>query len=224
MIISGEADEIQACRFRFGCTLVDGTSSIWKTMHESIGTQDHPRRAELCAEFMSGKINYREWAEGDMALMKGHGIDRDKMIEAMKGLKLMKGARETLEALKARGMKLAIVSGSIDVVLEKLIPDYGKIFDYVYMARIMFGKNGRVKSMYACHDAWNKDIALREICAAERIPLSECVFVGDHNNDVSAAKVAGLSIAFDPKSDKLREASDIVMEKKDLRGILKIVR
>lgn len=202
-------------------TLADGTASIWKTILESLGINEHPRRIELRDKFRSGEIGYREWAEGDMKLMIEYGVNKAKMLKALESVWLMKGARETLDALKARGMKLAVVSGSMDIVLERLMPDYKKIFDHVYILKIIFGGSGEVKGIDTCHDAWHKDIALREICAAERIPLEECVFVGDHSNDVSASKIAGLSIAFDPKSDKLREAADVIIEKKDMREILK---
>ncbi|MCX6817232.1 MAG: HAD family phosphatase [Candidatus Aenigmarchaeota archaeon] len=202
-------------------TLADGTASIWRTILESLGINEHPRRIELRDKFRTGEIGYREWAEGDMKLMVEYGVNRDKVLKALDRVKLMKGARETLDALKAKGMKLAIVSGSMDVVLEKIIPDYKKLFDYVYILKIFFDGKGSVKGIDTCHDAWNKDIALREICAAERIPLEECVFVGDHSNDVSASKIAGLAIAFDPKSDKLKAVADVVIEKKDMREILK---
>jgi phosphoserine phosphatase len=202
-------------------TLADGTASIWKTILESLGINEHPRRIELRDRFRTGEIGYREWAEGDMKLMIEYGVNKAKMLKALESVWLMKGARETLDALKARGMKLAVVSGSMDIVLEKLMPDYKKIFDHVYILKIIFGGKGNVKGVDTCHDAWHKDIALREICRLEKISLDECVFVGDHSNDVSASKIAGLSIAFDPKSDKLREAADVIIEKKDMREILK---
>jgi len=202
-------------------TLADGTASIWKTILESLGINEHPRRIELRDRFRTGEIGYREWAEGDMKLMIEYGVNKAKMLKALESVWLMKGARETLDALKARGMKLAVVSGSMDIVLEKLMPDYKKIFDHVYILKIIFGGKGNVKGIDTCHDAWHKDIALREICRLEKISLDECVFVGDHSNDVSASKIAGLSIAFDPKSDKLREAADVIIEKKDMREILK---
>ncbi|MFH1236837.1 MAG: HAD family phosphatase [Candidatus Aenigmatarchaeota archaeon] len=202
-------------------TLIDGTASIWSTMHRILGIDEHPRRVELRRKFREGEIDYNQWAEEDMKLMVEHGLNRKNVFEAAEKLRLTAGTRETLDALKARGMKLALVSGSFDIVLEKLIPDYRKIFSHVYVVKLVFGKDGKFKEMDTCHDAWNKDIALREICANEGVSLEECVFVGDHSNDVSASKIAGLAIAFDPKSDKLREAADVIIEKKDMREILK---
>ena len=69
----------------------------------------------------------------------------------------------------------------------------------------------------------HKATALREIAEKHNIKLSECVFIGDHHNDVIVAKVAGLSIAFNCKSEDLRKAANICIEKKDLREILKFI-
>ncbi|MDP6600639.1 MAG: HAD hydrolase family protein, partial [Candidatus Woesearchaeota archaeon] len=43
---------------------------------------------------------------------------------------------------------------------------------------------------------------------------------GDYLNDVKILKEAGLGIAFNCKEDKVKEAADIVVEKKDLREVL----
>ena len=57
----------------------------------------------------------------------------------------------------------------------------------------------------------------------EKISLKECVFVGDHHNDVKISKEAGLGIAFDAKDEELRKVADRIIDKKDLREILKYI-
>ena len=49
------------------------------------------------------------------------------------------------------------------------------------------------------------------------------MFVGDHDNDVEIAKTAGFSIAFNSKSEKLNDAVDVVIRKKDLKEILNYI-
>jgi len=46
---------------------------------------------------------------------------------------------------------------------------------------------------------------------------------GDHHNDVTIAKIAGLSIAFDAKNEELRRTADVVIDRKDLREVLKYI-
>ncbi len=68
-----------------------------------------------------------------------------------------------------------------------------------------------------------KAIALKKIAERENLKLSECVFIGDHNNDVKIAQEAGLAIAFNCKSDELRDTADVCIEKKDLREVLRYI-
>jgi phosphoserine phosphatase len=58
------------------------------------------------------------------------------------------------------------------------------------------------------------------IAAREGVPLARCAFVGDHGNDVAAARAAGLAIAFNPKSRDLEDAAHVVLRSRDLRAIL----
>ena len=65
--------------------------------------------------------------------------------------------------------------------------------------------------------------ALKQIAEREKIKLEECVFVGDHDNDLKIAEEAGLSIAFNAHSEELKKVANVVVAKKDLREILKYV-
>jgi len=204
-------------------TLADGTDSVWATLHEFFCLKNHPRRLELREKFWSGKINYRRWAIEDLKLLKEHGANKETVMKAIASIRLMKGARETLKQLKAYGCRLAIVSGSFQIVLEKVMPDYKRFFDYVYISRIFFNVDGSIKGIEAKHDFKNKSKSLVEIFRKEKIKSEDCVFVGDHDNDVEIAKTAGLSIAFNSKSEKLNAVCDAVIRKKDLREILKFL-
>ena len=64
---------------------------------------------------------------------------------------------------------------------------------------------------------------MKIVAKRENISLKECVFIGDHRNDIPVMKECGLSIAFDPKDDELRKIANIVIEKKELREVLKYI-
>ena len=68
-----------------------------------------------------------------------------------------------------------------------------------------------------------KALALKKIAERENISLSECVFVGDYLNDLKIIKEAGLGIAFNCNYEELKRAADVVIEKKDLREILRYI-
>lgn len=207
--------------FDFDGTIIDETIFIWQIIHDNLDT-DKEKRKEGVDNFYSGKITYEQWAKSDVELLKKAGADKKRLMEIIKPLKLMPGALETIKELKSRGIKLAIISGSIDIALELLIPDYRDFFDDVMINRLSFNEDGSIKDIEATKfDMEHKATGLKYIAGREKIPLSECVFIGDNHNDIHIAEIAGLSIAFNCKSESLAEVSDVLIEKKDLREILK---
>jgi phosphoserine phosphatase len=58
------------------------------------------------------------------------------------------------------------------------------------------------------------------VALREGIALDRCAFVGDSLNDVWVARAAGLSVAFNPKSEELASIADVVIRAPDLRAIL----
>lgn len=201
-------------------TIIDETIFIWQTLHDALGTDKDERQIAM-GDFFAGKITYSQWAEYDFELWKKAGATKTKVMEALNRLRLMKGARETLEELKKRGLKLAIISGSLDFALEKVLPDYRKYFDQVFINKVIFKGEALETIQPTPFDFKRKADALKEICMYEGIDVSECVFVGDHDNDIYVAELAGLAIAFNCKSDKLAQIADVIIKKKDLREILK---
>ena len=202
-------------------TLVDNVKFSWKLFHDYFQTDKH-RREDAKNKFISGEITYLQWAEHDIGLWKEKNVKKQDFFKAMEGLKLMEGAMETLTELKKNGFKLAIISGSLNVILEKFIPDYEEFFDDVFLSRIYFDEKGYINKIEATEfDMDAKALALKMIAEREKINLKECVFIGDYLNDFKIIQEAGLGIAFNCAHDELKKVADVVIDKKDLREILK---
>ncbi|MEA2036871.1 MAG: HAD family phosphatase [Nanoarchaeota archaeon] len=204
-------------------TLVDNVVYSWELFHNHLNV-DMEKRNKVKKRFYNGEINYLEWAEHDMKMWMEKGVTKEDFFEAMKNLKMMEGAMETILELKKKGIKLAIVSGSLDVILEKVIPNYKELFDDVFLSHLIFDKDNKlVDAKVTEYDMMQKAEALRIVAKRENIELKETVHIGDHHNDVEIAKIAGLSIAFDCKDDELRKTADVVIDKKDLRETLRYI-
>ena len=202
-------------------TLVDNVKFSWKIFHDYFDI-DKDRREKAKRLFFNGEISYLEWAKHDIGLWKEKGVKKEEFFKAMSHLNLMAGATETLNELKKRNFKLAIISGSLSVILEKFIPNYKDIFDDVFLSWIDFNENGLISEIKPTEfDIDKKADALKQIAKREGISLKECVFVGDYLNDLKIMQESGLGIAFNCKEEKLKKVADIVIEKKDLREILK---
>ncbi|MDP6647994.1 MAG: HAD family phosphatase [Candidatus Woesearchaeota archaeon] len=202
-------------------TLIDNVQFSWQIFHDYFQTDKH-KREDARNKFFNGHITYKQWAEHDISMWKEKKASKEDFFRALKDLKLMEGAMGTLTELKRNGLKLAVISGSINLLLEKFIPDYNEFFDDVFLSKIYFDGNGSINHVEATEfDMDAKALALKKIAEREKISLSECVFVGDYLNDMKIIQEAGLGIAFNCKHDELKQAADVVIEKKDLREILK---
>lgn len=202
-------------------TLIDNIRSAWQIFHDYFQTDEH-RREDAKNNFFSGKISYAQWAEHDFGLWREKNAKKEQFFDALKDVKLMAGAMEALGELKRSGVKLALISGSLNMLLEKCIPSYREYFDDVFISWMYFNEDGTIGKVIATEfDIEGKAKALRQIAEKENIQLEECVFVGDWLNDIEVMKEVGLAIAFNCDEDKVRKVADVVIEKKDLREILR---
>ena len=204
---------------------VDGTlvehpeeRTVWEVLNQAItGSRDQNR--ERYERYRAGALSYAEWVALDVGAWRDAGATRDELVAAFGPLRLVAGARETLGALKRLGVRLAVISGTLDLLLDTLFPDHP--FDDVYTNRLTFGPGGRIESWEATpFDMEGKAEALRAIATRERVDLARCAFVGDHSNDLSAARIAGLAIAFNPKCEELERIAGAVVRSPDLRDVL----
>ena len=204
---------------------VDGTlihhprdKTIWEVLNRRFTGSDD-QNAERWEDYKRGTLSYADWVALDIEGWRAAGATRETLLSDLDGLTLVDGARETLGELKARGTRLAVISGTLDVLLDRLFPDHP--FDEVYTNRLAFGEDGRIDSWTATpFDMDGKGVALRAIAMREEIPLARTAFVGDHANDLAAARLAGLAVAFNPKSTELEAAAHAVVRSRDLRDIL----
>ena len=204
-------------------TLVDNIVYSWELFHDFFEV-DMAKREEVKKKYYNGEIDYLQWALHDMGMWMEKKAKKQDFFKAMKDLKLMEGAMEVITELKKKGMKLAIISGSLDIILEKVMPNYKELFDDIFLSHLIFDKEDKlVDAKVTQYDMVKKADALRKIAKRENIDLKETVHIGDHHNDLGVAKIAGLSIAFDCKDDELRKVADVVIGKKDLREVLKYI-
>ena len=211
--------EYEVVCFDLDGTLVQGTVFIWNSLHDHFKT-DSARRVLARQAFFEGRISYREWFEHDLELLDERGATRQTM-EAMFAEKIVptNGAQTTLDRLKEAGKKIAVLSGSLDLVLTTFFDE--SLFDVVFLNRIFFDETGRIAGgRHTPFDLDRKAHGIEEITRRLQVPLERCAFVGDNYNDLSAAGIAGLPIAFRPKSDELRRLARVVIDEEDLTLIL----
>jgi len=211
------------------CFDVDGTLVkhpndlvIWEVLNER-HTGDRKVNKERYEMFKSGRITYDEWVDLDVGGWVADGATRDDVYDAVSEFELIDGAHETVHELKRRGFKLGIISGTLDVMLDRLFPDHP--FDDVYTNRLHFNDDGKLDRCSATlFDGDGKPNALRMIAEKHDVPLERSAYVGDGENDVPLLGVSGYFVAYEPRSRELEKGADLVIRAGDLRLLLDVFR
>jgi HAD superfamily phosphoserine phosphatase-like hydrolase len=204
---------------------VDGTlvqepndRTVWEVLNERFtGRADH--NAERFALYRAGKLTYAEWVALDIGSWREAGAKREDLVAAFAPLRLVDGTREALETLTHAGYRLVVISGTLDLMLNTLLPDAP--FDEIYANHVGFDDEGNISHWRATpFDMEGKAEGLRALALRRGVPLARCAYVGDSTNDVWIARVAGFVLAFNPKSSEFEEVADVTVRAGDLRAIL----
>jgi len=98
------------------------------------------------------------------------------------------------------------------------------LFDEVYINKYTFDDSGKlIGSTPTPYGMEDRATCIKDCAARYGVDVKDCIFVGDNENDVAAALVAGKSIAFNSKSERLVETATHHIESKDLRDILQFI-
>ncbi|UCF68059.1 MAG: HAD family phosphatase [Acidobacteriota bacterium] len=203
---------------RLICFDVDGTlvehvahKTIWQLVNQRVYGDDALNKRRFQA-FRDGRLTYPEWVALDVLDWKSLGVSRAQIEDVIRTeLTLVAGALETVATLKQRGYPIAIVSGTIDLILELLLGEFP--LDRAFTNKIHFDESGRIAGWEATpFDVDGKADAVRQLAAEQGITTEEVAFVGDSWNDRAAFRTVGFSVAFRPKDDQLRKLAHVVIE------------
>lgn len=206
---------------------MDGTlveeSSCWETLHKYFGANPQLVRKNM-EDYLTGRISYCEWMRRDLLLWKRNNrLPHISGIKtALKNYKIVKGAYKTVQELKKRGYITAIVTSGLDILAKEVAEKLN--IDYTYANSFETDENGYLTEKVKCKvKLLEKDKNLKDLSKKLKIPLSAFIAIGDTWFDLSMLQVAGLSIAFNPKDEKIRKKATIVIENKNLTEILQYI-
>lgn len=175
--------------------------------------------AAITARAMRGELDFEQSLRARVGLLAGTSEEVLERIAAE--LPLTEGAAHLAEALKARGIRLAVLSGGFVPPVEALRERLG--FDHAHANRLEV-RDGRFTGdlVGPIVGPEQKAALLEEIARKEGVPLREVVAVGDGANDRLMLEKAGLGVAFRAKA-ALRQVADATLDVGGLEGILPLL-
>ena len=177
------------------------------------------REAEVAAvttRAMRGEIDFTTSLHERVACLAG--LRESVIYEVRDSVRLTPGARTLCRTLLRLGLTLGVVSGGFLEVVEPLAKELGITYVLANRLEIKDGLlTGRVLGDIV--DRAAKADALRRFAAAEGLPMSRTVAIGDGANDLDMLAAAGLGVAFNAKP-LVRERADTTVNVPYLDAVL----
>ena len=151
------------------------------------------------------------------------GVEEKKAEKAAKQVidkQLMSGTEEILKELKNRGYKTVSYSSSPVWIMSLLKEKFGFIDTCGNALEV---KNRRITGNFLEKvDRYVKAEKLKRFITENKISKENTFIVGDSITDLPMAEL-GRFIAFNSDKQEVREKAEFVVDKKDLREVLKII-
>ncbi|MEY4208379.1 MAG: phosphoserine phosphatase SerB [Pseudomonadota bacterium] len=175
--------------------------------------------AEITEAAMRGELDFRDSLLKRVALLEGLDASAlDRVFEQR--LKLSRGAKVLLEAMKNAGLRTVLVSGGFTYFTERLQQSLPLDLTRANVLEISKGKlTGRVKGEII--DAQAKRHTVEQECAALGVSTAAAIVIGDGANDLEMMAVAGLSVAYRAKPVVQQKAS-VALNFSGLDGLLNL--
>ncbi len=193
-------------------------------LHRRLGKLAEVEASGLFARGFNGEISYETWLRLDAAFWRG--TPRARLWQYFRENAYLPGARETIAALQAAGVEVAILSTGLLLHVEQVAEELsirhylGNEIGFVEEAgEWVVGEAVRVH--LPLH---GKGAALQALQARLDISPGETLAVGDTRGDIPLFEGAAVSVSVQPSHPEVAQAADIVLPEPDLRPLLSQVR
>jgi phosphoserine phosphatase len=192
-------------RERSACEYIHRRLGVWEGCAE-----------KFQAAFLRGEITYLRFCELDAEVWKGMRVSEMKRI--LREVPLYEGIEDLVGYLRAKGIKLGIISSGLSFLSEWIKERYG--FDYAVANELGVRDgvlNGRIK-IHVHYDQKGKWV--QEAKRRFKARKAEVIAIGDSTGDIAMFQMAGLSIAFNSRSPQLDASASLSIQSSDLRDII----
>ncbi len=159
------------------------------------------------------------------------GLTTKDLESAIASIPLTKNCERTIAALKDRGYKIGIISDSYTIAAG-FIADRLNL-DFVMANELQIFK-GKITGKVDMPLGWDRIGCYCKISVCKRyhleksadqfcVPIESTLAVGDTRSDICMIQRAGVGVAFMPKDEEIKKASDKIVNEPDLLKVLNFV-
>ena len=172
---------------------------------------------EITRKGISGEI---EWEKGLIERINElKGVSYDDCKRVSDDMPIMEGAKETFDELRKLGFKTLTVSGGPDILIDRIKEELQ--IDYAFSNKLIFNEE-KLQGVDIIVGS-DKTIPIKDTIEMMKKQKEDIVITVDGANDIKLFDLAGLRISFNG-TELIKEKSDSIVNKKDLREIIPIIK
>ena len=172
---------------------------------------------EITKKGISGEI---EWEKGLIERINElKGVSYNDCKRVSDDMPIMEGAKETFDELRRLGFKTLTVSGGPDILINRIKEELQ--IDYAFSNKLMFSEE-KLQGVDVIVGS-DKTIPIKDTIKMMKKQKEDIVITVDGANDIKLFDLAGLRISFNG-TELINERSDSIVNKKDLREIMPIIK
>lgn len=196
-------------------------SSAWTFLCDLLGPEASRKNQENWDKWRDGGYpGYSEWVIDTIKIHKEFGLSK-ALFEAVvnESAEYFPGVAETFQTLQAQGITIALVSGGLKAMADRVALDFGLEHCFT-SAEYFWHPDGTIRH-WNCQpsDFIHKKRLVKLLLHDLGFSKEEAVFIGDGGNDREVAQYVGLSIGFNPKPHH-EFFWDTFVKQEDLRAVL----
>lgn len=208
----------------------EGDRTTWERLWVAAGYTVNDC-SELARKFIKdGKVavaSHAQWCDETCAILRRGGLRRDHVLRIASEIQLIDGVADVLTELHAKGVRLYIVSGSIQEIIQAVLgPLYG-LFTDVSANHLSFGPDGSLLAIHGTRfDFQGKAHYLRNVLAQQHLSPTEVIFIGNSHNDVWASQAGVRTLCVNPHftdGTDQREWTHMIRELGNFREVLRYI-
>lgn len=169
-------------------TLPGDNRTTWEKLWVNLGytTSDC---FQLHRRFQRKEFSHQTWCDMTMEAFRARGMRSGHLESVAQELKLIDGVTATIKALRSRGIRLYILSGSIKTIIRSLLGELYSAFEEVRANEVLFDSDDVIRHILGTpYDFEGKAVFLRRIIEDLKLSPQDVLFVGNSCNDIFASQ------------------------------------
>lgn len=200
-------------------TLVEGAS--WRFLTEGLKCSVNSLQ-DLFSQAWNEKISFQEAERMLTRMYQNSGKATQGYIEKIfSKVKPRQEAYELIRYLKEKGCQVCLVSGAIDIYVEKIAQKL-KVDRFFATTTLEFDTSGNLRRIdYNPNQGEAKMRYLNELISKLGVDIKEVAFIGDSDNDIEVFKATGHGIAVYTTNEELKKVAwKVVSSLTEIKEIL----